>query len=37
MKLSVEFEVLSKEELGYNWVVTQTAVLKQLIDVLTPF
>jgi predicted DNA binding protein len=36
MNNETEFEVLSKEDLGNDWLVSQTAVLKQLIDVLTP-
>jgi len=36
MKSGIVFEVLSSKDLGNEWVVTQTAVLKQLFDELTP-
>ncbi len=32
----VDFEVLSRENLGDDWIVSQTAVMNQLIDDLTP-
>ena len=32
----VEIEILSREDLGDDWIISQTAVLKQLIEELTP-
>ena len=32
----IEIEILNQEDLGEDWIVSQTAVLKQLIDELTP-
>ena len=36
MKERVEIDILSHEDLGDDWIISQTAVLKQLIDELTP-
>lgn len=36
MEQKVEIEILSQEDLGDDWIVSQTAVLKQLIEELTP-
>ena len=36
MQEKVEIDILSQEDLGDDWIVSQTAVLKQLIDDLTP-
>ncbi len=36
MKDLVEIEILSSEDFGDDWIVSQTAVLKQLIEELTP-
>ena len=36
MKDDVEFEVLENNNLGNDWIVSQTAVLRQLFDELTP-
>ena len=36
MQEIVEIDILSQEDLGDDWIVSQTAVLKQLIDDLTP-
>ena len=36
MQNEYDFEVLSKEDLGDDWIVSQTAVLNQLFDELTP-